>query len=458
MGLARPSRPGDAPGPLEPLDGGRGEGEARGALQAVLACGAPLVAAMSLGFTSPALETMAGRAVVGGSAREVPRELVALASPGAASCFSAVINVGALLGAAAGGRLCSALGRRGALQLSAALIAGCWAWAGLAASALQLCMARALMGLGVGLQSVATPGLIAEVAPRRLRGTLGTANAAAVLLGAGLVQLAGGCLRFCRAGPEDEFCRWRRLAGLVGLSALLALAATLLLPPAPGLGFAASPPASPCTPQPGAARRLGPRRLALAGLVPMAWQQLSGINAVVFFGQDILALAGLRSPGVLGPSVFGVQLAGVALAAVTVERLGRRPLLIGSAGGMAAAAGSLALLLRFRTPPWAGVLGSLYAYVFLFSMGLGSVPWLLLPELGLPEAWRLWVASLATATNWACSFLVTATLGTLEAACGLSGAFGTFAALCLSGAALIALLVPETAAGRSRGARQPPTA
>jgi len=421
---------------------------------------APLVASMSLGFTSPALDTMLGRGAPGASA--VPPELLIFggaAGPDdqAASLFSSLVNIGALVGAVCGGRLCKQAGRCNALRAAAVLMGACWWWVALATSALHLCLARVVMGLGVGLQSVATPTYIAEVSPPEWRGMLGTMNAGAILLGVMVVDFAGGSV--FRAGPAREFCHWRQLACFVAVSAVVLLGAAAVLPePSAGRRRSSaeqSPgPASPETPAihlTPSESLLPPARLVLGGLVPMVWQQLSGVNAVLFFGQSILRAVGVAGADLLGVGVLAVQLCGIVVAACIIDLVGRRPLLLGSSMGMAAGAGGLAVCLWLPEPPAVGVVGCLCVYVLSFSLGLGPVPWLLLPELDLPHQVRVTLASVATAANWACSFVVTGPpLVALQGRCGLAGVFAVFCVVCLVGAVLMALLVPETKAHQRR--------
>lgn len=422
--------------------------DACGTVCAATACLAPLVASMSLGFTSPALDTMRGRSTTG----MVPTELrvFADAEGQAASLFSSLVNVGALLGALSGGRLCKRVGRGNTIRAAAVLMGACWWWVALTSSAMHLCVARVAMGLGVGLQSVATPTYIAEVSPPKIRGALGTMNAAAILVGVMVVDFAGGSI--FRAGINRELCAWRSLACFVAVSAMLLLGASAVLPErslrrslplqaANGEWSVSSPSSSATTDD------LPGRRVFLAGLIPLVWQQLSGVNAVIFFGQSILSTAGVQGANILGVAVIAVQLVGVLFAACLIDRAGRRPLLIGSCLGMALGAGALAVCLAFRHPPGVAVVAALCLYVLSFSLGLGPIPWLLPAE--LDRRVRVQLASIATAANWACSFAVTGPpLEVLQRAFGLSGSFAVFSGICLVGTVLIALLVPETKPGQ----------
>jgi len=439
-------------------------GDAASVVYAVLACLAPLVAALSLGFTSPALDTMSGDVKVDGIPQDVPARLVVFSGSGPGSLFSSLINIGALLGSLGGGWVCTYAGRCNTLRIAALLIGGCWIWVAFSSSSLQLCIARLPIGVGVGLQSVAAPMFIAETAPARLRGTLGTLNAAAILFGVMVVDFAGG--NGFRSGVKSEICEWRQLALFVSSCAAVLLASSAFLPePKAGPGMTPQPSIGTSTSEANitSPARLSRRdtgffqpesqycKLAFAGLIPMVWQQLSGINAIIFFGQSILASAGIEDYNLVGTSVIGIQLVGILVAAFAIERLGRRPLLLISVGGMALGAASLAVLLHIEKPPAASVIIAMYAYVLFFAVGLGPVPWLLLPELGLPKDLRAAVASFSTAANWGCSFAVTGPpLIAIEKAFGLSGAFTLFSGVCVVGLVLMIFLVPETSEMRTR--------
>lgn len=443
---------------------------------AVTACLVPLIAAMSLGFTSPALDTMKG--VKDGKDVAVPNGLaVFVGQEDMAAWFSSLINVGALAGALGGAFAVQVAGLRGSMQLTALLLGGGWLAIAVSRTPAVLCGFRVVIGLGCGLQSVAVPMFIAEVSPPNLRGTLGTLNAAFILLGVVVVDAVGGLIFTDSRG----FCMWNTLSMFIAVCAAILFGLLMVLPEPrrptwcgrllslvkpetaqstpnqspehlssrASVDFESSPTAQAAF---SAASDVEPWKLAVAGLVPMCWQQLSGMNFVIFFDQSILSTAGVGAVNILGPSVFAVQLLGIGVAAALIERLGRRPLLLISTGGMAVAGGALGLLLRLPKPSSVLVIAGLYSYVVFFAIGLGPVPWLLLPELGLAKRQRARLASIATAANWGCSFIVTGPpLQTLVDQWGLSGAFFLFGVVCLLGFVLMALVVPETASRRRHG-------
>merc|ERR1719313_2167327 len=87
-----------------------------GACYSAIACLSPLVASMSLGFTSPALDTMSGQVR---GAQEPPELIVFPDGSAAGPWFSSLVNIGALLGACLGGWLCTRVGHNNVLRISA---------------------------------------------------------------------------------------------------------------------------------------------------------------------------------------------------------------------------------------------------------------------------------------------------------------------------------------------------
>eukprot|EP00929_Paragymnodinium_shiwhaense_P076367 TRINITY_DN39250_c0_g1_i1.p1 TRINITY_DN39250_c0_g1~~TRINITY_DN39250_c0_g1_i1.p1 ORF type:complete len:527 (+),score=102.61 TRINITY_DN39250_c0_g1_i1:62-1582(+) len=419
-------------------------------VSALAGCLVPLVSAMSLGFTSPSLETMAGKKLHG---EDAPADLRIFEGDGsAASWFSSTINIGALIGAFLGGSMCLLMGKRNVLRLSLVLLGGSWALAAVATDPLWLVALRVPMGLGVGLQSMAAPAFISAMSPPELRGRLGTCNAMAIYLGVMVIQYVGGSVAVFRTGTEAQFCQWRDLSWFIAAAASVTLVCVLFLPETPpysagtGHDLEVSPHVGRMLQS-----RFGGAKLFFAGIIAMSLQQLSGINTVIFFGQSMLEEAGLKNFEVLGVTVTCVQLCGILVAAAVIDHVGRKPLLVVSCGGMGVGALLICLQLQLPTASAMGILFSMYAYVFSFAVGLGPVPWLLLPELGLKKYQRAWLASIATACNWGCSFAVTGPpLMTLEKSVGLGGEFALFGTVCIGGMLLVIFFVPETKRGRRR--------
>jgi sugar porter (SP) family MFS transporter len=379
---------------------------------------------------------------------------------------SAVL-VGATIGAIGSARLTDALGRRTVLMAAAACF-GAGAIAGsLAPSAGVLVIARLVLGLAIGVSSYAVPLYIAELAPPRSRGWLVSLNQLAITIG---ILISYGVDYFLSASGA-----WRWMLGLAAVPAALLLVGVALLPDTPGFLLHHG--------QIDAARRvlfrlrggddvehelaeiesvvrkptgrwselLAPRtRTALVVGVGLAiFQQVTGINTVIYYAPTIIQLAGV-------PSAAGAILASAGIGAINVlltvaamlllDRIGRRPMLI---GGMVLMAATLAALgLTFRFVGQTGDLGVvsvvwLMLYVGAFAISLGPIFWLIIAEI-YPLRVRGLAMGVATTANWASNLLVSLTFLTLTDVIGLSRTFWLYGLLTIAAVIFAYKLVPET--------------
>jgi MFS family permease len=182
------------------------------------------------------------------------------------------------------------------------------------------------------------------------------------------------------------------------------------------------------------------------------FQQITGINTVIYFAPTIFQSAGLSSAATSILATAGVGAVNVIMTIVSIrliDRLGRRQLLFWSLGGMTVTL--LVLSAAFYSGAsgqlaWVAV-ASVAAFVGFFAIGLGPVFWLLIAEI-FPLAVRGRAMSLATVANWSFNLIVSATFLNLVGAVGSAGAFLVYAVLSLVALAFIAMMVPETK-GRS---------
>jgi len=194
------------------------------------------------------------------------------------------------------------------------------------------------------------------------------------------------------------------------------------------------------------------RRPLIIGVGLAMFQQVTGINTVIYYAPIIFQSAGLPSAATSILATAGVGAVNVIMTIVSIrliDRLGRRQLLYWSLGGMAAT------LLVLSGAFFAGTSGglawiavaSVAAYVGFFAIGLGPVFWLLIAEI-FPLALRARAMSLATVANWGFNLIVSLTFLNLVGALGSSGAFLVYGVLSLAALAFVAITVPETK-GRS---------
>ncbi|HEY6789802.1 MAG TPA: sugar porter family MFS transporter, partial [Trebonia sp.] len=195
------------------------------------------------------------------------------------------------------------------------------------------------------------------------------------------------------------------------------------------------------------------RPMLAVGVLLAIFQQVTGINTVIYYAPSLLQGAGFgNSAALLANVVNGAVNVGMTIVAVRLlDRVGRRPLLLCGTAGMALGmtitalsflggshlTGALAIV---------AVLG-LLVYTGSFAIGLGPVFWLLIAEI-YPLTIRGAAMSVASMANWAANFVVTISFLTLLNAIGGVGVFFLYGFLTLVALAYFWRKVPETK-GRS---------
>lgn len=183
----------------------------------------------------------------------------------------------------------------------------------------------------------------------------------------------------------------------------------------------------------------------------MLFQQLSGINAVIFYAGEIFENSGSTIDGNLSSIIIGVvNFVSTFIATALIDRLGRKMLLYMSSVSMIVTLVTLgayyyikdAMLVDVSAFGWIP-LASLVIYVLGFSIGFGPIPWLMLGEI-LPSRIRGTAASLCTAFNWTCTFIVTKTFHNIIEAINMYGTVWLFSVICFIGLFFVIFFVPET--------------
>jgi len=176
------------------------------------------------------------------------------------------------------------------------------------------------------------------------------------------------------------------------------------------------------------------------------FQQLSGINAVVFFSSAVFRQAGVANDLLASVAVSATNMVGTVVAGGLLDRAGRRPLLTGSFLGMGA---SMALLALALSQPWLkayapalALLGTM-SYIFSFGMGVGPVPALLCAEI-FPQRVRGSAMSLGMGLHWGFNIAIGQLFLSATEAFGVPAVYAFFAAVCAAGAAFTRRLVVET--------------
>lgn len=193
--------------------------------------------------------------------------------------------------------------------------------------------------------------------------------------------------------------------------------------------------------------------LKLMGIVLglMGFQQWSGINAVIFYTTKIFRESGSSLNESVSTTIVGiVNFISTFIAAALIDKLGRKILLYISAVSMVLSLGVLGAYFFLKDVSHIDVtvigflpLASFIVYVLGFSLGFGPIPWLMMGEI-LPAKIRGPAASVATAFNWTCTFIVTKIFLILAQSIGFHFTFWIFGGVVFLALLFTIFFVPET--------------
>lgn len=376
--------------------------------------------------------------------------------------------IGTIFGALGAGRPAERYGRRrvlfatGLLYLVSAL--GCalaWNW-------LSLFVFRFIGGLGVGAASVVAPLYIAEIAPAALRGRLVALSQFNVVLGILIAYLSNYVVSHLIGGGADSTA-WRWMLGIEAVPAALFSLLVLRIPESPRwlvkqhrlddakqtlrlLGNEAPDDLvreireSLHEETVSASEPLFQgkyRTPILLAVMVASFNQLAGINALIYYTADIFRMAGAERTSALAQSVVigTTNLVFTILAMTVIDRYGRkRLLLIGSAGLVACL--SITAWAFAEGRGGAVVLASLIGYIAFFAFSQGAVIWVYISEI-FPNRVRARGQALGSFTHWFWAAIVSWTFPMLADWSGAM-AFGFFAVMMVLQFVLVALYLPET--------------
>lgn len=343
-----------------------------------------------------------------------------------------------------------------------------------------LAASRMIYGIGEGLCAHAAPAYIAETAPARARGTLVSLKEAFIVGGILLGFLVSRYFVEWDGG-------WRWIYGVAGFPALVLGTWMYGLPPSPRwmlmrgkdreeakdalLRLRGRVPAEQVetelilmeenvslTGQISMESVLDlfrgrNRKVLLVGGQLMVWQQITGQPSVLYYASKILQKSGFSAAAdATGVSVAigAFKLLMTMVAVLTVDRVGRRPLLLTGISGMVVALAVLAVAQGSVGDPAGGITTAgeisvlaLLMYVGCYQVSFGPISWLMVGEL-FPNSIRGSAIAVATLANFGSNFLVTLSLPLVEGRFGESGTYAMFAILGIFSLLSIYVTVPET--------------
>lgn len=192
-------------------------------------------------------------------------------------------------------------------------------------------------------------------------------------------------------------------------------------------------------------------RALVMSLSLVSFQQLSGVNIIVFYTQDIFQATGSSTPAAISAIIMGgVQVAASFVTLFIVDRLGRRILLIISAVGMLVSETILGAYFYLHTQnassvesfQWLPIL-CLVIYIVAFNFGFGPLPWTVMSEI-FPDNVKAIATSLTTSICWLLSFILTAYFHDVSEHIGMSGSFWAFSGFNLLAVFYTYFFIPET--------------
>lgn len=336
---------------------------------------------------------------------------------------------GTVAGALIGGYLSDRLGRRVTLLLIGVLYLMGALWSALATDVYSFVIARVIGGVGIGLSTVAAPLYISEISPPMYRGRLAGMFQFNIVFGILVAYLSNALL----AGTGENAWRW--MLGVATLPSLIYTLMALSLPESPRWLLARRNDATSARavltridpnadqaaieaairdivsgiPAADGANRLWTWRLRqpiMLAIMIAAFNQLSGINAILYFAPRIFRLAGLVSEAALLQSI-GIGITNLIFTFVglwLIDRAGRRTLLfIGSLGYIASL---LLVSWSFYTAHYALVPAGIFAFIAAHAIGQGAVIWVFIAEI-FPNRQRAAGQALGSSTHWIFAALIT---------------------------------------------------
>jgi sugar porter (SP) family MFS transporter len=375
---------------------------------------------------------------------------------------------GTVLGALFGGIPCDRLGRKNTLIFIGVLYVLSAIGSALANDPFVFSLLRFIGGVGIGISSIAVPAYVSEIAPAKYRGRLVATYQFQIVFGI----LAAFLSNYLIAGSSES--DWRFMLGVVAIPSAIFLLLVFSVPESPRwlllekndqqaaraifLKMGETPQSadaaineitaahSTSTHEPLLQKKyLMP--IVLAFLIA-SFNQLSGINFIIYFAPRIFNLAGLDAASSLLSSagVGTINLIFTMIGLALIDKLGRKTLML---------IGSIGYLISLSVITWAfyaGVGGMLvvffvFAFIAAHAIGQGAVIWVFIAEI-FPNSVRAKGQSLGASTHWIYAALITLLMPSFLSSYQPHYIFGFFTLMMLLQLAFVIWMMPETK-GRS---------
>jgi len=372
------------------------------------------------------------------------------------------LALGAMIGCVAAGKIADKKGRKPGLLIAASIFGISSLFMAFAPGRDFFIASRFVAGIGVGMASMLSPMYIAEIAPAAYRGRMVAINQLTIVLGILITNLVNYSLR----NNGDDAWRW--MFGLGALPSLLFFIGVLWMPESPrwlaqngnsekasnilvkigGIDFSNKTiseiqrsVSSVTKVKFSAIFEKNVLSAVLVGIGLAVFQQLCGINVVFNYTATLFESIGASKDDQLLQTVFigGVNLLFTLLAMVLVDKLGRKPLMLLGAGGLAILYLFISQLLSIKSP---AVSWFLLSAIGIYALTLAPVTWVLISEI-FPNKVRGTATSIAVLSLWAAYFILTFTFPVLYNRLQ-DKTFFLYAAICAIGFVFVLKKIKET--------------
>ena len=359
--------------------------------------------------------------------------------------------IGCLVGAMVAGAAADRYGRKPLLMVSAVLFTVSAIATGLFNDFSLFNIARFMGGVGIGVASAMSPMYIAEVSPAGIRGRMVSLNQMTIVLGILGAQIVNLLLAKDTAIAANQAWNvewgWRWMFWAETLPAALFLVMSFFIPESPVYLKMKTEKAGEIQKTEAGLKDIFQHkygRVLLLGLVIAVFQQWCGTNVIFNYAQEIFVGAGFDVDGMF----INIVITGIAnviftfVALYTIERWGRRTLMLIGAGGL----GLIYLTLGtcyFLEVKGVMMVALVVTAISVYAMTLGPVTWTLLAEI-FPHRIRGIAMATCTFALWVGCCTLTFSFPSMNAALGSSGTFWIYSAICLFAFLFLWRRCPET--------------
>ncbi|KAL3509406.1 hypothetical protein ACH5RR_028807 [Cinchona calisaya] len=391
-----------------------------------------------------------------------------------------ILSIISIFGSLAGGRISDAVGRKWAMGLAAVIFQAGAAVMAVAPSFEILMIGRILAGIGIGFGVMIAPVYIAEISPTVARGSL--TSFPEIFINIGI--LLGYVSNYAFSGLSPHI-NWRIMLAVGIIPSVFIAVALFIIPESPrwlvvqnrveearSVLFktnesdaeveerlaeiqlaAGNTDAEKSEDKPVWRELLSPspalRRMLITGFGIQCFQQVTGIDATVYYSPEIFKAAGIEGESKLLAATVAVGITKtvfILVATLLIDKVGRKPLLYASTIGMTTCLFALAISLALLGQGSLGIalaVLSVCGNVAFFSVGMGPVCWVLTSEI-FPLRFRAQASALGAVGNRVCSGLVAMSFLSVSRTISVAGTFFVFSAISATSIAFVYFIVPET--------------